>query len=52
MNKTIFLTALILMFAAGPAFSGCPMCGMGAKKMDKSGMKEELAAEKVKKMTK
>jgi len=52
MNKTIFMTVLFLMTAAGPAFSGCPMCGMGDAKKGHHAMKEEMAAEKVKKLTK
>ena len=52
MNKTILMTTLILMSAAGPAFAGCGMCGVGEAKKGHHAMKEELAAEKVKKMTK
>ncbi|MGE0267016.1 MAG: hypothetical protein AB7S78_00990 [Candidatus Omnitrophota bacterium] len=52
MHKKFILTAIILMLAAGPAFSGCPMCGGSEGKTVQPEKKADKTSKKVKQMTK
>lgn len=47
--KKIFFSMLIVLLAAGPAFSGCPMCGPDGKK---ESVREKKVVEKAKKLSK